>query len=57
MTRTTKARMNAFLPEGYSVALRGGEWFVDMPHGYEVPYRDGLVLRTLAWDALPEASE
>lgn len=42
-TYTTKERINWFLPEGYGLFQKRGEWFVQGPGGTE-PFKDGMVL-------------
>jgi len=41
-TATTKKRINAFLPEGYSVYQDNFEWFVRLPNGLAIDFEDGM---------------
>lgn len=45
LTATTKTKMNQASSQfalGYHVAQRAGNWFVDLPSGQTVRYRDGM---------------
>lgn len=43
-TVTTRARMNAWLPDGWQVWQTGGIWYVGRRGGETFPYADGMVL-------------
>ena len=41
-TVTTKSRINNYLPEGYYLQQRKGEWILRYPCGKVIPYSDGM---------------
>lgn len=43
-TLTTKQRLNALLPGGYSIYQKNFAWFVTLTYGEVVPFEDGMVI-------------
>jgi hypothetical protein len=41
-TATTKKRINAFLPQGYSLFQQKYEWFLSLPNSLVIPFEDGM---------------
>lgn len=43
-TKTTKERINRYLPRGYFVRQRDFEWFLETPSDNELEFSDGMTL-------------
>lgn len=43
-TSTTKQRLNALMPAGYSIFQKDYRWFITLQDGETVPFEDGMVI-------------
>lgn len=43
-TSTTKQRLNALMPPGYSIHQKDFRWYVTLTYGEVVPFEDGMVI-------------
>ena len=43
-SQTTKKRINSALPSGFGVYQKDYAWFVSLPGGSAVPFKDGMIV-------------
>lgn len=41
---TTRERISRYLPKGYSLSQQNNKWWLSMPNGSTVEFKDGMVL-------------